>query len=278
MGSQVIQNKSRTLVQYSSVSLTDNAQVQSTQIIPTVADVTGIDLDLTVNTAGTLTGAKSVDNAIQRIVISDRNGKPIMDVAGTDLPFLAMLLSPRGSYSTPETATQDTDKYYRDVLGITAILANQPLSLQVTFAPYTALATSGSTGATVDLTINIWYGSNLGNKTTRIYKRTVSVGSGDNFEGVNLVNGVLTNTLAFTIGSESNLNSVTFSSDGSVDDLSKILPQQLINLENDVYRDQHQTGKFNLFVTPFVVQTQNSRLDFNAAGSDNISIYQISQN
>lgn len=278
MGSQVIQNKSRTLVQYSSVSLTDNAQVQSTQIIPTVADVTGIDWDLTVNAAGTLTGAKTVENAIQRMVISDRNGKPVMDVAGTDLPFLAMLLSPSGSYSTPDTATDATDKYYRDVLGITAILANQPLSLQVTFAPYSALATSGATGATVDLTVNVWCGSNLGNKTTRIYKRTVSVESGDNFEGINLVNGVPTSILAFTIGTESNLNSVTFSSDGSIDDLSKILPQQIINLENDVYRDQHQTGKFNLFVSPFVVQTQNTRLDFNAAGSDTVSIYQIAQN
>lgn len=278
MGNKVIQNKSRTLIQYSSVSLSANAQVQSTQVLPTLADVIGIDWDLKVNTAGTLTGAKTVENAVQRMVISDKNGKPVMDVAGTDLPFLSLLLSPSGSYSTPDTATESTDKYYRDVLGITAVLSDQPLSLQITFAPYSALATSGATGATIDLTMNVWYGSNLGNETTRIYKRTISVVSGDNFEGVNLVNGVNTKILAFKIGTESNLNSVSFSSDGNIDDLSKILPQQVINLENDAYRDQHQTGMFNLFVNPFAVETQNTRLDFNAAGSDTVNIYQIANN
>ncbi|MCK4997147.1 hypothetical protein KAS08_02490 [Candidatus Pacearchaeota archaeon] len=278
MGNQVIQNKTRTLMQYSSVSLSANAQVQSTQVIPTLADVTGIDWDLKVNVAGTLTGAKTVENAIQRLVISDRNGKPVMDVAGTDLPLLSLLLSPNGSYSTPETATESTDKYYRDVLGITAVLANQPLSMQITFAPFSALATSGATGATVDLTMNVWYGSNLGNETTRIYKRNVSVTEGDNFEGINLVNGVDVNTLAFKIGSESNLTGITFSSNGNMDDLSKMPLQQIRNLENDVYRDGHQTGIFNLFVTPFKVATQNTRLDFDASGSDTISIYQIANN
>jgi hypothetical protein len=277
MGDKVIQNKSRTLIQYSSVSLSANAQVQSSQIIPTLADVTGIDWDLKVNVAGTLVGAKTVENAIQRMSISDRNGKPILDVAGTDLPLLALLLS-HGCYSTPETASEGVDKYYRDVLGITANLSNQPLSLQITFAPYSALATSGATGATVDLTMNVWYGSNLTNQTSRIYKRTVSLVSGDNFEGVNLVNGVNTQILAFKIGSESNLNSVNFSSDGSIDDLSKISPQQIINLENDAYRDKHQTGIFNLFVSPFEVRTQNTRLDFSASGSDTVNIYQIANN
>lgn len=278
MGSQIIQNKTRTLLQYSSVSLSANTQVQTAVIIPTLADVTGIDWDLKVNVAGTLTGAKTVEKAIQRMVISDRNGRPIMDVAGVDLPLLSLLLSPSGSYSTPETATESTDKYYRDVLGITAVLANQPLTMQITFAPYSALATSGATGATVDLTMNVWYGSNLENQTTRIHKRTMSVVEGDNFIGKNLVNGVNTGIMAFKIGTVSNLNSISFSSDGNIDDFSRLLPQQLINLENDVYRDGHQSGIYNLFVTPFKVATQNTRLDFNIAGSDIIDIYQISGN
>ncbi|MBS3087004.1 hypothetical protein J4226_00230 [Candidatus Pacearchaeota archaeon] len=278
MGKSIIQNKTRTLVQYSSVSLDNNAQAQSSLVIPTLADVIGIDWDLTVNAAGTLVGAKTVENAIQRMVISDRNGKPVMDVAGSDLPLLSLLLSPNGSYSTPDTATQNTDKYYRDVLGITAVLANQPLSIQITFAPYSALATSGATGAIVNLTINIWYGSNLGDATTRIYKRTMSVVSGDNFVGKNLVNGVNTHILAFKIGSESNLSSVTFSSNGDMDDFSRLLPQQIINLENDIYRDKHQTGIFKLFVEPFKVETQNTRLDFSSTGSDTVSVYQIANN
>jgi len=279
------QRKSRTVVQYSSVSLTTGTQVQSNVVLPTPGDVLGIDIDLTVNVAGTLTGAKTVENAISRFSVADRTGKSIVDVAGTDLPFLSLLLTDIGAYTTPETATASTNKYYRDLLAITATLANQPLQLQVTFAPYSALATSGATGATVSLTIGVWYG--VATNTTRIYKRAVNVTAGDNFEGVNLVNSSMdsktnlftkTNILAFSIGTESNLNYVTFSSDGSADDLGKLIPQQLINLEDNRYRDGHQTGKFNLFVSPFVVQTQNTRLDFNAAGSDTITIYQIEQN
>ncbi len=275
MEPQFIQNKTRTLVQYSSVSLTSNAQAQTTVVIPTLAAVTGIDLDLTVNVVGTLTGAKTIEKAIQRMVLSDRNGKVVMDIAGEDLPLLALALNPSGAYSTPETATASTDKYYRDVLGISAALANQPLSLQITFASYSALATSGATGATLDLIVNVWYGNNPSNITTRIYKRTMSVVSGDNFVGKNLVNGVVVSGMFFRIESESNLNSLTFSHDGEMDDFSRLLPQQLINLENDVWRDGHKTGIFHLPIIPFEVATQNTRLDFNCSGSDTISIFQI---
>lgn len=269
----IIQNKSRTPVQYSAVSLSANSQAQGSQIISTVADVTGIDLNLSVTAAGTLVGAKPVTNAIQRLVVADRNGKLLMDVAGTDLPFIAMLLNQRGAYDTPAVAVDATAVKWNDVLGITAPLSVQPLYFQVTFAPYSALATSGCTGATVSLTVNVWYGSTA--NTTRIYKKSVSVVSGSNEEGVNLVNGANTQIMGFSIITESNLSSVTFSSDGKIDDYSRIFPQQIIDLENDVYRDKHQTGMFNLFVAPFVASIQNTRLTFEASGSDTVNIYQI---
>ncbi len=278
MGNEVIQNKSRTLVQYASVSLTAGNQTKNTVVIPTTADIIGLDWDLKVTAAGTLVGAKTVEKSIQRIVLSDKNGKEILDCAGEDLPKLSMWLSPKGSYDTPETATDATAKYYQDVLEIKAALANQPISMQVTFAPYSALADSGCTGATVDLTLNAWYGSNLENETTRIYKRSVSVVSGDNAMGMHLVNGKNTKMLTFSIGTESNLNSIDFSSDGSMTDLSNLLPQMLKNLENDEYRDEHQTGMFNLFVTPFKADTTNTGLNFNCAGSDTINIYQFANN
>lgn len=272
-----MQNKTRLITQYSSVALTSGSQSQTAVVLPVLADLTGLDFDLTVNAAGTLVTANSVENAVQRISLSDRNGKTIFDVAGSDLPSLSKLLSPRGSYSTPDDATESTDKYYRDVLGISASLDKQPLTMQVTFASYSALAASGATGATVDLIINGWFGSNEDKVTTRIKKRSISVGVGDNSVGQNLVNGAKTDILAIKMGDESNLTSINFSADGSMEDYSKLLPQQIISLENDLYRDEHKANLFNLFVTPLMISTNNTRLDLTMSGAETVIVYQIAR-
>ncbi len=275
MPSELIQPKTRTIAQYSSVSLTASAQVQNTFYVPPVNNVTGLDINLSVTSVGTLVTPTPVINAISRLVVMDKSGQNIMDLSGSDLAKVALLLSPRGAYVTP-AVNATTAVTWNCIIPITASLSEQPLSVQVTFAPFSALAASGATGGTITLTLNAWFGSAL--NTTRIYKKSVSVLSGDNSEGIALVNGKSTSILGFSIGTEANLTDVTFSATGAVDDYNKLLPQQIIDLENEVYQDNHQTGLFNLFVTPFNADITNTRLVFNCSSTDTINLYQIATN
>jgi hypothetical protein len=268
--------KSRTLQQYADKSLTTGSQVQSTIFFPTEGDVIGLGIDLTANIGGTLTGAKAVTNAIQNLVISDKDGKTLVDVAGVDLPLLCLMLNGVGAYSTPQTATEDTDKTYRDVLGIQAKTKDQPLKMQVTFAPYSAMATSGADEGVVDLTFTSWYG--VANATTRIYKVEKTLVAGDNRLGVEMPDGVPTNILAFSITDETKINSISFSANGKLgEDLSKVLPQAIISLEEDTLRDGHQTGIFKLPVEPFVSSIINSKFDLNMVETEDIDLFLISQ-
>ncbi len=272
---QLVQPQTATLKQYSSVALTTGSQVQSTEIVNPKGDVTALDFELSVTSVGTLSSPTPVTSAIQNLSVIDKNGKTILNVLGTDLPKIALWLSPDGAYVSPgNNATSAVT--WNVVIPIAIKLADQPAKVQVTFAPYSALASSGATGGTISLTLNMWYGS--ASYTTRIYKRTLTLNSGDNAFGYQLVDGINTQIMGFTIGTEGNMNNISFSNNGNIYQYNRLLPQQIINLENEVYRDQHQTGIFNMFVAPFVYDISKSVFSVNAGSSDTLNVFQIGSN
>ncbi|MEK6760709.1 MAG: hypothetical protein AABX93_02185 [Nanoarchaeota archaeon] len=270
-----MQMKSKTVKQYASFALSASSQLQSQEIVPTRGDIIGFDFNLTVDSVGTLVTPTKVTAAIEKLLIADKSGKPLIDCAGTDLPFIALLLSPHGSYDAPAD-NSTSSPVWNDLLALTGKLEDQPLFIQVTFAPYSALAASGTTGATVDFTIGVWYGQ--ATQTLRVYKKVITGVVGDNYVDNVLNNGKITQSLSFRVGTESNLTSVTFSPTGATDDYQALLKQQIIDLENDAYKDEHQTGLFNLFVEPFEFSTANSSVDIVLSGTDTITVYQIATN
>jgi len=271
---QNVQLSARNIVSYSSVSLSTSATQESQVIVPVVKglDIIGFDLQLSVTATGTLSSAKNVLYAIQRLAIVDKSGSPVMDVAGSDLNKLVYWLSPRGTYQTPATSTQNTAETFESRLNLPIKYADQVAYVQVTFAPYSALATSGCTGATVSLGMGAYYG--MAQKTMRIYKSANSVSSGVNHLGFNLQDGVTAVIMGWTVGTESYVTDVIFSRFGDIDDYSAIVPQTFINIDTETVSG-HETGMFNLYVSPFVISKSNTKLDFNMSSSDTVTVYTI---
>ena len=268
--------KTRRILQHSGLALTTSPQSKSAEVIDPMDDITGIDIELTVNATGTLTGAKNVLNAIQKLTIVDRKGSSIMDIDGTDIDKVLQILSPNGSYVTPDTTTEATDKYFKGLLNLPIQAKDQACKVLVTFNPYSSLATSGCTGATVDLDVRAWYGN--AQSTLRIHKKTLTLTTDDNEIGYKLSDALNTLKLAFVIGTESNINHIKFSSAGQVDEYSAMPLQQLINFEKMLYKDGHQTGLFNLFIDPFMSSTSLTKLSLNMGSADTLLVYQVATN
>lgn len=266
--------RARVLKTYS-VSLTTGTQVQATEIIEPVEGVRGLNIDLTVTAAGTLVTAAKVTAAINKIVVTDRAGKTILDVPGTELPVLYQQMNGSGKYVTPDTATQDTAKYFRILLPLPIKLADQPAKIQVTFAPYSVLATSGCTGATVVLVVRSDYGPVT--DTVRIYRKSLALSTGDNALGYQMNDGVKTVNLFGIIGTESNITDITLSSDGAMDELSKMPLQYFIDKETTSYLSGHTSLSFNLFTAPFLWQIAKTKLGVNAT-ADTLVLYQVGLN
>lgn len=272
--------KARTIKEYSAVALSTSDQTQNTENIIPLNDISEVDLELTVGGAGTPTSPQSILKAIKRFNIVDAQGTNVIDVAGTDLDKIYQVLTSlnyggqRGHYVTIPTYT-NANQTIAMTLPLPIKLENQPAKLQITLAPYSDLA-SGLTGGTVTLKVRTWYGAIQ--TGIRVYKKTVSIVSGDNSLGINLVNMKDTVAMALTVGTESNINNVSFSTDGQMDDYSKMPLQFFIDQEKQELVSGHTTGLVNLFVDRFVSNITMTRLDINAAGSDTVNVYQVALN
>ncbi len=272
----LVQPNTRTIAQYSSVAATTSQITESAVIIEPAGDITGLDFQLSVAAAGTLSTPSSRLAMIKRVTITDRSGAPILDVLGTDLMKLYLWMNPSGAYTSPSTVTGGgTTDTLNFVLPLPISLKEQPAKLQVILAPYSDLATSGATGATYNLAINGWYGSVP--QTLRVYKRTIAIAAGDNSLGIQLVDNKNTQAIGIAL-TASNTNYLTFSSDGKIDNLSKITLQQLADMETMLYMNGHQTNIYNLFVAPFVSRISNTKFSINAVTTDSVDIFQIATN
>jgi hypothetical protein len=264
----------RTLAEYSeAMGTSDN--VKSQVIIEPRGDIVALSFRLTQSTSGSLSGARTIDNAIKSISLVDREGKPIFDIKGTDLPKLDFWTNGVGSYN-PAPVTSATPQTRTWVLAIGVKLQDQPAKLQVVFAPYSDMASSGATGGNVALRIDVWYG--VATHTTRVYKREKALSVGDNALGVELVDGKNLIGLFLEFVNESNINHITFSADGSIDNRAKQILAQLAELERIVYRSGHITNLYNLFVAPFRTDITKTKLTINASSATSVVIWHIATN
>lgn len=265
--------RARKVKNWSSVSLTTSSQTQSTEIVQPLGDIIGFQWDLTAVATGTLSSANTLLSAIESVVITDGQGRTLFDGVGEDLARVGLWVSKGGKYVTPATIST-TSQSWTAQINFPVKLADQNVKVQVTFAPYSDLASSGATGGTVSLTLRAIYGV-LRDKaqTMRMYKSTQSVSSGDNSLGSQLPTVSNVNAMAFTVGTEGNITDISLSYDGSVTDISKVGVNYLKDAENDIYISGHQTGMFEFPITPFDVDASKTQLNFNMSSSDTIVIY-----
>lgn len=265
--------RARKVKNWSSVSLTTSSQTQSTEIVQPLGDIIGFQWDLTAVATGTLSSANTLLSAIESVVITDGQGRTLFDGVGEDLARVGLWVSKGGKYVTP-AAISTTSQSWTAQINFPVKLADQNVKVQVTFAPYSDLASSGATGGTVSLTLRAIYGV-LRDKaqTMRMYKSTQSVSSGDNSLGSQLPTVSNVNAMAFTVGTEGNITDISLSYDGSVTDISKVGVNYLKDAENDIYISGHQTGMFEFPITPFDVDASKTQLNFNMSSSDTIVIY-----
>lgn len=265
----------RTLSNYSSVALTNSTQPKSQLVIdPSYGDVIGFTFDLSVVTTGTLVSPTKVTDAISQMVIVDRSGRTLMQIEGSDLNKIAYLRSKRGNYNAvPDNSNSAVE--WNSLIPFNIAMKNQPAKVIITFAPYSALASSGATGATLDLKIDILYG-NSSNKTNFINVAQLSLASGTNTYSSSLANMNIIQ-MAFSVGSESNVNFINFSPDGKVDTYNSQTLQAFIDLDEELKDDGHQSGIIDLYVDGFNYSTASSRFVINGAGSDTLYVYQIGE-
>lgn len=258
---------------YSSVAYTASTQTQTQVVIdPSFGDVSGFAFNLTSTATGTLSSPTPVTRAISQIVVTDNQGKTLLQLQGRDLDKIAFLLSPQGEYTTASN-NSNSPVSWNAILPVNIATKHQPAKVQVTFAPYSALASSGATGGTLSLSVDVVYAPTNG-LTHQINVVQLALASGSNTYSSSLAN-LNTLQLGFAVGTESNINYLNFSPDGKVDVYSSQTLQSFIDLDNALMRDGHQTGIFNLWVSPFNYSTSSSRFVVNGAGSDTIYVYQI---
>lgn len=241
--------------------------------IPALGDLVALEVELTQSTTGTLTTAGTLDAALAGIAIKDVRGTAIWNsIRGSDLPLLDRVFNIGRSRTVPTTS--GTAQTHRWLLPFNIELADMPARIQVTIAPYSAMAASGATGGSVTYNLVAYYQdkSNI-QVTQRLSRITQTIVSGLNRFGPNLPKQTLIQHLLFSVGTESNITSVNFSSDGAAE-LREITPSDLTGIDDVRLVSGHVTGQFSLYNSPFV-STTKSILDVTGAGSDTVQWYVI---
>jgi len=256
----------------SSIAMGTGVSPQTEVDIPAYGDLVGLQLVLTQTTAGTLTGAKTLDYAIDGLAVKDKSGRPIWQrIRGVDLAFLERYLSGKGrSRTVPTTSgSSQTHSYY---IPTNIEFKDMVARIQVSLAAYSAMATSGATGGTVSLDVIAYYVDKSNAQfTQRIQRTTQTIGAGTYRLGPILPKQVAIQHLLFKVGTESNITSLLFSSDGR-QELDDITPTQLANMDDVVQTSGHVTGQFSLYNSPFVSDTKTI-FDIQGAGSDSVELF-----
>lgn len=258
----------------SSVSL--NATSTSTQSevdIPIRGDILAIGIELTVAAGGTLSSANTLASAISEISIKDKGGVAVWTkLRGTDLPILDRFFNV-GRSRTVATITNSAQTH-RFMIWNPITTGDQGARLQLTLASYGALDSSGATSGTVSVVVTAYYADagNVG-ATQRISRITQSCVSGTNRFAPNLPKGKQITDLLFSLSTEGDIDSITFSADGRAE-LASITLGELEAFDDVRLVSGHVSGQFSLYVTPFVADT-NTQLDVEASASEDINWFII---
>jgi len=256
-------------------SLSASTQPLNEQVISNHGDIIALEFVLRTTVTGKLTNAKTMDHAIEQLQLKDKTGRFIMSkIRGIDLYMLERILNLGNTKTIPVASSSQKEE--RFVIPINIERKDQFATLQTNIAPFSALADSGATGGTYTLEVSAWYvdQSDLGS-TQRISRFTQSMGAGDNVVTPFLPKNVLVTALLFKVGTETNLDFINFSSDGTLE-LDSVQPSRYVGLDNARLTGKHVTGEFDLYVTPFL-STDNTQYSIQANAVDVVEHFVVSQ-
>lgn len=257
----------------SSLAMSSSSAPQSEVDISPQGDVVGLNFELTQATTGTLTGANTIDFAIENISIKDRFGNPIWaNVRGRDLNEIEGLMSfyvnNKGIFTSVAT-TSSSNQTRRYHIPMRIDKAQFPCKIQITVAPFSAMATSGATAGTVSLRVDAVYKDESANDITdRIMRLSQAIVSGTNRFGPNLPKGRIIAHLALQAGTESNVSKITLSRDGRLE-ISDYTSASWTAMDQDLFNSGHQSGLVNVYNAPFVA-SESTIYDIEGAGSDTL--------
>lgn len=264
------QLRTRQLATASFTLSTANQDYQDIEI-PQIGDLVGIKLSVTATATGTLTGANKLISVLRDVSLRDKTGEPITQgISGGDLNYLLYVSNNSGKKLTETTISSSsaTDTYN---LQLSVDKTDLPAKLRIGANPYSAAATSGATGGTLSVDIEVFYRDEAVSSTQRVYKQTTSLVSGTNEIGQVLNRQRVIHKVGLGF-SESNLTSVLISSDGS--EQLNMKTSGLTSFMEGARADAKITDKLLIPCTPFLAK-DISRLQIVTSGSGNADIYQF---
>jgi len=264
----------RTTVQsLSAISLTASAQAQSQLDIPIYGDLIGIGFDVTCTASGTLSTPTTVNHAIQEVSIKDKSGIAIWQgIRGSDLGMLENFRN-LGRARTVTVLTGAANNYYT-FIPCNIEQKDQTARIQLTLAPYSDLASSGCTGASVNITVVAYYKDQSAiTYTERFSRQTFTTTTGRNRLASFLPQGSLITDVFFS-GTEAYLSSIDFSENGAAE-LSGMTVADLTALDNDRLTGGHVSTKFSLYVSPFKPNTTTVFDYVGQSSSDTVQLFLI---
>lgn len=240
--------------------------------IPMLGDVKGLLWEIVVDVAGTLSNQKKLSAAIKKIKLDDKNNKVLWkNVVGTDLR-IKHIQSNRGKNISEQDVNNSsrTDKIY---LRTRFDKREGPLTLGLTLAPYSDLAT-GASGGNCQVKLTVLYDTDDKDevKESELWEVLTIVGAaGVNGVGHRLPKRDLVNVTMFYMATEGDLTDVTFSR-GNNNEIDKLTRVQMIGLEDAEFESGHQTSIFLLPHSPYVVD-ESTVLEFNLANAEDIRLH-----
>ena len=258
------------------VNLSASTQNMPERAAQVLGHVVGMRITLkNVSAAGTLTTPAAITAAVNVLEVDDSAHSPLFSIAGSDIPILGFVLSPRGTYVSPLTVS-NSDQSQSWVIQFPVAVARQPLYIKGTWNAYSALAASGATGGTAELVIDLMVDDSpvaqrLG--TYRLRKWSASGIAGDNILQEKLDTSAQTIGLVANVGADSNLTWITFYAQVAPE-INQMTPDAFAS-EDAIYTvSGHQSGIEILRVSPFIANAA-TYFDVNLASATTITVYQI---
>jgi hypothetical protein len=261
-----------------SVTLTTATQNQTEAKAAILGDITSMLLVITNSTTGTLTGAKTLPNAVNLCTISDSNHNVLATFPGSEIPYLSFLTSPRGTFQAGSTVSStSTTNQWEIALPWKQLIS--PIYFKLTIEAYSNLATSGATGGSTEVVTNVYYEddptitANILSHKLILFDKAVVSGSNDISSQLTQAVSMVQIAERMTSGTDTNFTNTTLREDGATV-LESITLAALTERDAIATVSGHQAGFFILPHSPFVPDGATQLL-IQASGSDTARIYQL---
>jgi hypothetical protein len=264
----------RTFLDSGTVNLTTGTQQQQIIELPNEGDLKEFLIEVAATAAGTLTGANKLSEVIDSIKITDRNGDPVFsNVKGKHLKTRHFFGNLKAITESTVSASTQTDTYS---IPIRVDQSRYPVFVQITFAAYSALATSGATAGTGRVRVTGMYLDDPNDRRTeRWFIRTKSLASGVQNIAPDIIKDTKILATYLQFATEADLTDVTFSRDGALE-LDQWTVTQFTGFDNAKTISGHQTGLFSLYHDPYVA-TAKTRFDMNMSSSEDVDFHFFSE-